>query len=81
MDWIGELQALGATGCAMVLGGVVGYERELKNRPAGFRTHMLVAGAAALLMGISQLAMSNPPPHDPSVRIQTTTGVLGVSSP
>jgi putative Mg2+ transporter-C (MgtC) family protein len=40
---------------AMVLGGAIGYERELKNRPAGFRTHMLVAGAAALLVGLVDL--------------------------
>ena len=71
MEWLAELQAVGATGCAMLLGGVIGYERELKNRPAGFRTHMLVAGAAALLMGLSQLALTHPPPHDPSIRIQT----------
>lgn len=39
----------------MLLGGIIGYERELKNRPAGFRTHMLVAGAASLLLGIGML--------------------------
>jgi putative Mg2+ transporter-C (MgtC) family protein len=55
MEWMAELEAVGAAACAMVLGGVVGYERELKNRPAGFRTHMLVAGAAALLVGLGDL--------------------------
>ena len=69
MDWIAELEVVGAAACAMLLGGVIGYERELKNRPAGFRTHMLVAGAAALLVGISQLALANPPEHDPSIKI------------
>lgn len=42
---------------AMLLGGAIGFERELKRRPAGFRTHMLVAGAAALLIGIGQLSV------------------------
>lgn len=42
---------------AMALGGAVGLERELKDRPAGFRTHMLVAGAAALLVCIGQAVM------------------------
>lgn len=42
---------------AMVLGGMIGFERELKRRPAGFRTHMLVAGAAALLIGMGQLTV------------------------
>jgi putative Mg2+ transporter-C (MgtC) family protein len=31
-----------------VLGGVVGMERELRDQPAGFRTHMLVSLGAAL---------------------------------
>jgi len=38
---------------AMALGGVVGIEREMSNKPAGFRTHMLVAGAAALFIGLA----------------------------
>jgi putative Mg2+ transporter-C (MgtC) family protein len=33
---------------AAVLGGVVGLERELRDQPAGFRTHMLVSLGAAL---------------------------------
>lgn len=35
---------------ATVLGGVLGLERELKDKPAGLRTHMLVAEGAALFM-------------------------------
>lgn len=35
---------------AAVLGGVLGYERELKARSAGVRTHMLVAVGAALFV-------------------------------
>lgn len=48
---------IAGTAYAMVLGGAVGYERELKDRPAGFRTHMLVAGAATLLIEIGELLM------------------------
>lgn len=59
MEWMAQLDALVATAAAMALGGVVGYERELKDRPAGFRTHMLVAGAAALLVGIGRLALDD----------------------
>lgn len=50
-----ELGVVLKTAYAMVLGGVIGWERELKNRPAGFRTHMLVCGAAALLVGLADL--------------------------
>lgn len=34
----------------MVLGGLIGLEREFANKPAGLRTHMLVAGASTLLV-------------------------------
>jgi len=50
-----QLATLATTAYAMLLGGVIGFERELKDRPAGFRTHMLVAGAAALLVGLGDL--------------------------
>lgn len=33
----------------MVLGALLGWEREQASKPAGMRTHMLVAGVAALL--------------------------------
>ena len=60
MEWTSQLLAVANAGLAMVLGGVIGFERELKNRPAGFRTHMLVAGAAALLVGVGQLMLTEP---------------------
>ncbi|MGP0567032.1 MgtC/SapB family protein [Nitrospina sp. 32_T5] len=37
---------------AIVLGGVVGIEREIHGRPAGFRTHIVVClGAAMMILG------------------------------
>ena len=39
---------------AMIVGGVVGFEREKKGRPAGFRTYMLVAVGATLTVILSQ---------------------------
>ena len=35
---------------AVILGGLLGLERELKNRPAGLRTYMLVCSGACLMM-------------------------------
>ncbi|MNV51209.1 putative Mg(2+) transport ATPase [compost metagenome] len=37
---------------AMVLGGLIGVEREIGKHAAGLRTHMLIAGAAALIVGL-----------------------------
>lgn len=33
---------------AILLGGLIGFEREAKNRPAGLKTHIMVALAAAV---------------------------------
>jgi putative Mg2+ transporter-C (MgtC) family protein len=40
-------------GVAAVLGGVIGFERELRDREAGFRTHLLVCVGAALFTLVS----------------------------
>jgi len=52
MNWVMQFQIIGEVALAMLLGGVIGFERELADKPAGFRTQMLVAGAAALLVGL-----------------------------
>ncbi len=41
---------------ALVLGGIIGIEREIRNQPAGFRTHAILAVGSALVMMISYMA-------------------------
>jgi Uncharacterized membrane protein len=41
----------------MVIGGVIGWERENNNRPAGLRTHMLVAIGAAVIMLMGEMSL------------------------
>jgi putative Mg2+ transporter-C (MgtC) family protein len=53
-----ELQILGYVAVAMVLGAIIGFEREQANKPAGLRTHMLVAGAAALLVTLGDIVVA-----------------------
>lgn len=43
---------------AIILGGLIGLERELAGKPAGLRTHMLVTGAATLLMILGEYIVS-----------------------
>jgi putative Mg2+ transporter-C (MgtC) family protein len=43
-------------GAAFVLGGLVGLEREWQRRPAGLRTHILVAVGSGLFTSISVVA-------------------------
>lgn len=52
MNWLMQFEIIGEVALAMLLGGIIGFERELADKPAGFRTQMLVAGAAALLVGL-----------------------------
>jgi len=41
---------------AVLLGGLLGYERERRGASAGLRTHMLVALGSALFVAVPQLA-------------------------
>lgn len=42
---------------AIIVGGLIGYEREYKNRPAGFRTHILVCIGATVISMIQLYAV------------------------
>ena len=48
-----RLDLLVKLGLAVLLGGVIGFERELSGKPAGLRTNILICIGAALLMDIS----------------------------
>lgn len=49
-----DLTVLAHVAIGMALGGVIGLEREVAGKPAGFRTLMLVTGASTLLVHLSQ---------------------------
>src|SRR2546430_1778132 len=40
---------------AMALGAIIGYDRAASDKPAGLRTHMLVAAAAAVFGGLAHI--------------------------
>ncbi len=45
---------------ALIIGGMVGFQRELTHKPAGLRTHMLLSlGTALIVVGAQESAMSN----------------------
>ena len=48
-----RLDLLVKLGLAVLLGGIVGFERELAGKPAGLRTNILICLGAALLMDVS----------------------------
>jgi len=52
-----------------VIGGVVGFEREIHGRAAGFRTQLIVCVASVLIMIISENYYFNIKSLDPTLRI------------
>lgn len=51
---IGEYEIIVRLLLAVLISGLIGFERELKNHPAGLRTHILVTVGSALVMLISK---------------------------
>lgn len=56
---------------AAVLTGIVGFEREWAGKPAGFRTHMIVGGAAALLIGLGEILVASYDTQDLQQNLRT----------
>ncbi len=54
-EWDIVLRVAGAA----LLGGLVGFDREARNKPAGIRTHAMVAAGAALFVGVSVLVSAD----------------------
>ena len=53
----------------LILGGMIGIERESRRKPAGLRTHMLISMAAALFIIVSQQLGSLPFGVEGEIRI------------
>ena len=73
--------------CALVIGMVIGMEREYTHRPAGMRTHILVALGSCAVMITGQLIFgqysalgSNPDPARLSAQVITGVGFLGAGT-
>lgn len=54
-DVIPQLQAMTPILVAAALSGVIGWERQARDRPAGLRTHILVGVGSALLVVIGEI--------------------------
>lgn len=56
-----ELELVPRLVAAFIIGTVLGLERERRGKPAGLRTHVLVAVASAVLMALSELMRAGLP--------------------
>lgn len=73
-----NLETVGRILLAVALGGVIGFEREIKHRPAGLRTHMLVSlGATIFTLTSVSFAID---PARIAAGIVTGIGFLGAGS-
>lgn len=54
--YISSLEVITRLIISAIVGGIIGFERESSNRPAGFRTHILVTIGSALIMMVSATA-------------------------
>lgn len=84
---LGTAEILIRIGLAMLIGGIIGTEREYTHRPAGMRTHMLVALGACAVMCTSQLIFAQyraygavPDPARLSAQVITGMGFLGAGT-
>lgn len=58
-DIIGQAYILLDVVIALVLGGILGAEREWKKKPAGLRTNMIIAGASALFVSLGRIVIED----------------------
>lgn len=68
---------------AMLLGGLIGLERGIKNRPAGFRTYMLVSIGACIVMLVNQYSYQATGAGDPTrmgAQVISGIGFLGAGT-
>jgi len=59
MNWLAQIEVLGEVVLAVILGGLIGLEREIAEKPAGLRTHMLVAVSATMLVALGNTIVAN----------------------
>ncbi len=59
----------------LVLGAIIGFERELHRQPAGFRTHSLVSLGAAIFTVVSAFGFSGPLVDPTRIAAQIVSGI------
>ena len=69
-------------GLSLVLGGIIGFERERDSQPAGLRTHMiLVVGAClAMILSINIASLADTDPTRLAAQVVSGIGFLGAGA-
>lgn len=84
---IGEIEIIKRLVLSALIGGLIGIEREVNNRPAGLRTHILVTLGSALVMLVSvdglYIISNGAPSSDPyrlAAQVVSGIGFLGAGT-
>ncbi len=78
MSWIGETRLLLDVLLSVLLGFAIGFERKLRYKEAGIRTHTIVSAGACLMMVISKNAFgTNTDSARVAAQIVSGVGFLG----
>ncbi len=83
LDWLLLKDIFIKLGLALICGGVLGIERERRNRPAGFRTYMLVCIGSTLVMATNYYIFDAFQTGDPSrmaAQVVSGLGFLGAGT-
>lgn len=75
-----QLTALLNVAIAGLLAAVPGLERELRDRPAGLRTHMLVGMSAAMIASVAHMLLAEDPAARVVANVITGVGFLGAGA-
>ena len=75
-----ELLILTRISLAILLGFILGIERELYKRPAGLRTHILVCMASCLIMLVSMYGFESGDPGRVAAQVVSGIGFLGAGA-
>lgn len=71
-----ELETLISVLIAIVLGFAIGFERKLRSKEAGIRTHTILCAGAAIMMIVSKYGFADAQSFDPSrIAAQVVSGV------
>jgi putative Mg2+ transporter-C (MgtC) family protein len=78
---MGPLSVLVKLIFALVCGGIVGWQREARDRPAGLRTHVLVClGATVYTLASMSFSSHNTDPSRVAAQVATGMGFLGAGT-
>ena len=77
---ITEVEILARLVLSAVIGGMIGFEREVKSRPAGLKTHILVSLGSTLIMLLSLYGFESGDPSRMAAQVVTGIGFLGAGT-